>query len=328
MNNVPLTEYEVDEFSGSVFRHLIVLGKLPKTTKVIHYLCKCQECSKDPELFGDGYFYSTKAHLIKGRLPCGCSKAPRWNKDQSIVLLERVANKDGFILQGIFGEFVGTKTRYIFRCPSHGQLEPKTFSDFISGRRCIECRIENLAKANTKNDDNHIAEFFASGNYHPDTKFWRSGREGKLQARYRNPSKNHWWCKCGECGEVNEHLAALLRNGAKACRCGTKDQNIAYIHIISDGGLDIALKFGITKRPSARLKEQSRKSFLEVRCIGEWKFENSIDCKQAEKIIKNRLETIVISRSDFRDGYTETTSLKNLETIIKIFEEYGGVKRI
>lgn len=327
MNNVPFTEYEADEFSGSVFKDLIVLGKLPKTTKVIHYLCKCEKCSKDPELFGDGYFYSTKAHLTKGGLPCGCSKAPRWTKLQATTLLERVANIDGFTLEGTFGEFLGTKTKYIFRCPSHGLLEPKTFSDFMSGRRCIQCRIENVARVNTKSDDEHITEFFGSGKYHPDTEFWRSDRESKLQLRYKKPSKNHWWCKCGECGEVNEHLAASLRNGAKACSCGTKDQNIAYIHVISDGELDIALKFGITKRPSARLKEQNRKSPLQVTCIGEWEFEDSIRCKQAEKIVKSKLETFVISKTDFKDGYTETTGLKNLEVIIEIFQEYGGVKR-
>jgi hypothetical protein len=40
------------------------------------YILKCNKCSKDSELFGEGYFRSTKGNLVKGAVPCGCSKSP------------------------------------------------------------------------------------------------------------------------------------------------------------------------------------------------------------------------------------------------------------
>lgn len=38
------------------------------------YVVKCKECTKDPELFGEGLFISGRSNLSKGQIPCGCSK--------------------------------------------------------------------------------------------------------------------------------------------------------------------------------------------------------------------------------------------------------------
>lgn len=325
MNNIPFTEYEVDEFSGSVFKDLIVLGKLPKSTKVIHYLCKCEECSKDPELFGDGYFYSTKAHLKIGQLPCGCGKAPRWNEDQALIVLRRELEKDNFLFLEVQGNYKGTQTKYIFSCPKHGTMYPKTFSDLMSGRRCKECAWDKAALSITKSDEDHIREFFFSGKFHPDTIFWRSERESSIRPGYRKPSKNYWFYICGECGERSEHLGSELKTGAKGCSCGTKAQKVAYLHLLKDGEVDVALKFGITKRPLKRLKQQKRKTHLDVVPLGEWHFDTTESCKDAERFLKNTLESLVICKTDFEDGYTETTSIRNLDYIKEVFEKYGGV---
>lgn len=327
MNNISFCEYEVDDFSGSVFDDLMVLGRLPKSGKIIQYLCKCSVCEKDPELFDEGYFRTTKAHLRAGRLPCGCSKSPRWNKNQAEIILQREANKDGFKLISQVGDFEGTRTRYVFCCPVHGNLIPKTFSDFMSGRRCIECHRDNLAQMKVKPDEEFIQEFFFSGAYKANTEFWRSERESPIREKYRKPCKLHWWCKCGECGEVTEHLASDLKSGVKGCSCGTKGQTMAYIHLLEDSGIGVALKFGISKRSAKRLKQQQQKTFLDISVIGEWIFTNTQDCKNAERSVKESLETVVVSQTDFKDGYTETTSIKNLEKIVKIYEDFGGVRK-
>lgn len=327
MNNINLTTYETDSFSGHVFSNLIVLGRLPKSGKVVEYICKCNVCSQDPELYGSGYFSITKAKLKIGQLPCGCSKSPRWNEHQAKVILQREAHKDNFKLVSQIGDFSGTKTRYVFACPVHGNLEPKTYMDFMTGRRCIECRRDFVKSNKTKPDEDFIKEFFLSGAYAKNTEFWRSERESALRPGYRNPCKVHWHCKCGDCGEVSEHLASDLRLGVKGCQCGTKGQKTAYIHLLSDAGVDIALKFGISKRVKKRLKEQKKGTHLDISLIGEWFFTTSQDCKSAERYVKENVASLVLSRTDFKDGYTETTNLGNLEKIIKIFEDFGGVRK-
>lgn len=61
-------------------------GKDGKTS----YKITCKVCSEDKELFPDGYFIANKNNITNnGQLPCGCSKSPRWNKEQYIILLKR-----------------------------------------------------------------------------------------------------------------------------------------------------------------------------------------------------------------------------------------------
>ena len=50
----------------------------------------CTECSKDKELFPDGYFVSTKYNLKADKKPCGCS-VYKWEDWQYLVLLNRVS---------------------------------------------------------------------------------------------------------------------------------------------------------------------------------------------------------------------------------------------
>ncbi|WP_447828932.1 hypothetical protein [Aeromonas hydrophila] len=86
----------VDEFIGQTFNDgkLVVTGwngERRGNNKL--YSCFCSECAKDPELFGDATFRSTKSDLVNGALPCGCSKKPRWTAQQYRVLLSRKANE-------------------------------------------------------------------------------------------------------------------------------------------------------------------------------------------------------------------------------------------
>jgi hypothetical protein len=79
----------------------------------------CTECSKDPELFPDGYFVSPKGSLVKGCKPCGCSKSPRWFGWQFLILACRAA-KDRFIVHGLAEEFHGQTTKLDLECLKDG----------------------------------------------------------------------------------------------------------------------------------------------------------------------------------------------------------------
>lgn len=65
---------------------------------------------------------------------------------------------------------------------------------------------------------------------------------------------------------------------------------------------------------------------LSMENIGIWEFDNSISCKKAERVLKNIMDCGVISKELFPDGHSETTHINNIDIIIKVYEEYGGVK--
>ena len=82
---------------------LKVVGIVGKQGSNAIFKVTCTECSKDKELFPEGYFISLKGNLVKGQKPCGCSKKPEWKDWQYLILASRAA-KDCFIVNGFSEE--------------------------------------------------------------------------------------------------------------------------------------------------------------------------------------------------------------------------------
>lgn len=60
--------------SGGV---LTVVKGLPRNKgKDTKYVLDCTLCSRDTELFPEG-FSCTKNHILNGKVPCGCSPIPK-----------------------------------------------------------------------------------------------------------------------------------------------------------------------------------------------------------------------------------------------------------
>lgn len=290
------------------------------------YITKCSVCEQDRGLFGQGYFKSTKGHLEAKKLPCGCSPAAKFNREQWLIRIKRVCSESGFTLVS-HEDFKGGSTRGVFSCPVHGETGSKTFRDFFNGgRRCIECRRDNTTKALRIPDEQHITEFNLTGSYPEGSKFERSDRVVD-RPRYRDGVKPYWWFTCGKCGGKFERSHGDLKAGKLPCSCGHYRQTLAYIHLVSDGGVGKFLKFGIT-RPfgSSRLRSISLGTLYEVKNVGEWEFTECSECKKAESQVKTVLDCGVVSKLEFKSGWTETTSLSNLEAIIRIFEDHGGIR--
>lgn len=57
------------------------LTRRGKNGKNVYYSVTCNICSKDTTLFPQE-FEIMKSNLLKGRLPCGCSKGYNWKKWQ------------------------------------------------------------------------------------------------------------------------------------------------------------------------------------------------------------------------------------------------------
>lgn len=122
MKNNKIQNERSEDFVGKTFNDgkLKVIGIAGKDKwGVALFKVVCEICSKDSELFPEGYFISTKNNLIAGNKPCGCSKRYKWGERQYLVLAKRVAKEKSFIVNGIIGEFNGIHTRLDCECIIH-----------------------------------------------------------------------------------------------------------------------------------------------------------------------------------------------------------------
>ncbi len=132
--------------------------------------------------------------------------------------------------------------------------------------------------------------------------------------------------ECSEHGEFkitpNAHL------GGSGCpECSNHNQQFAYIHVIYDGELPIALKYGIEKVHGRRQKHQDNKCIYKVSSMLYYHFSTPKSCRSAEQECKRIFGKGVLTKNEMKDGYTETTNITNLYKIIAIYEKWGGVKQ-
>ena len=116
------------------------------------YKVICTKCSKDKELFPDGYFVSTKGNLVKGRKPCGCSKKYNWSKDQYIIKLNRVW-KGKIKILGFVGEFSDINSKVSCQCELEGHVWEASINPLLRGHGCPVCAVKSrTTKRKNKKD--------------------------------------------------------------------------------------------------------------------------------------------------------------------------------
>ena len=121
---------------------LEVVGIADETGKNGRKLFKvtCTKCSKDKELFPDGYFISYKDDLKRNKKPCGCSKKPNWKCWQYLILARRAGEKKGFIVHGFAEEFKNQKTKLNLECLKDGHKWTANIHNIInSDQSCPKC---------------------------------------------------------------------------------------------------------------------------------------------------------------------------------------------
>lgn len=301
---------------------LSVIGWSGKQGCAKIYILKCRKCSQDTELFGEGYFRSLKGNLANGYLPCGCSSSPRWSKEQFATLSTRKAKERGYTFLGFVGEWKMAYTKVKMLCEKHGEWGSGNINNLLNtGRGCPNCMAERIGEANAKPDDVMIASFFASGAFHPNTKFWRSDRKTSQGV------KTYWFMSCPECGEQGEAACGNLQQGQLPCACSKHRQKEAYINwVLDEGVMPIAIKFGIARDSKKRASNQNSLSVYKIWQHSVYTFPDVASCKKAERECKKELDCGIVLKRDMGDGYTETTWAYNLEKIIEIYERNGGVK--
>jgi len=284
------------------------------------YILKCHECSKDPDLFGEGYFKCLKSNLLKGSVPCGCGSHPLWTVAQYTILCSRKASELGYTFLGFEGKWLNQKTNTRMLCDKHGEWVSGIVATLVNvGRGCPACQLTTISKVNTKPDDVMIQSFFDSGAFHPDTKFWRSDRLNNMG------HKIYWHVFCPECGGQGESQSSGLQQGRRSCFCNVQRQQQAYVNLVMDDTNVVAIKFGIARNSVKRAKQQNTKSLYKIIQHSFHEFPDTASTKKAERECKQELECGVLSKYDMPDGHTETTWAYNLEKIIEIYERNGGI---
>ncbi len=284
---------------------------------------RCTTCEKDPELFGAALFTGTLSDIRRGRIPCGCAGQVLWEEWQWKLLAKRASAELGFSFEGWADEeFKGSITYCRLLCSKHGMWTSNKVSNLVLLKRgCPSCGNESKAIDRKVHKNAVTAEaFFATGKYHPDTVFKRLGSRPNGLAIY-------WSVECPVCNIYGEAQASALKRGVYCCGCtNSGNQNQAYINIVYDNDLPIAIKFGITYDLSRRVKEQKYSSIYRIENIHMFYFDDRNQCRAAEKYCKNTLVCGIIPKEFMKSGFSETTSISNLNIVRQIFLQYGGVE--
>lgn len=303
---------------------LEIVSILTEKGKRRRYTVKCHICCLDQELHGDATYTVFISNITSRKaMPCGCSSAPKWTEEQYKILVKREADRRGFIFKGWYGEYKKNQgTKLILECPLHGVWKLTNINGFLSaGSGCPKCARDVVENVIRKSNEEATYEFLTSGVFHPDTKFWRSDSENK------DGYKLYWKVYCPVCDSVAEAVASSLKRGSLPCRCSSQhNQNIFYVYAVYDKTIPVALKFGITNNPKTRGDALQSGCVYAIKLVGLWEFDDSYICRKTETTLKRLVYCGTLSREEMRIGWTETTSVYNLEKIIKIVEDNGGIR--
>lgn len=193
---------------------ITVVGWSGKQRTNKYYILKCSKCSQDSELFGEGYFRSPKSSLVRGQIPCGCSKSYKWSEGQYTVRCSRKAKELGYTFLGFAGDWVGYRTKIRMLCKKHGEWCTGIVRSLLdNGNGCPACKAEITSDVHREPSDIAIQSFLKTGAFHPETGFRRSERENTQGA------KVYWLVSCPGCGQTKEAVGTRLKSGWNPCGC-------------------------------------------------------------------------------------------------------------
>lgn len=320
-------DLEITPNVGETFgkeNQLTILGRLVarevSDKQSRRHVVECSVCKQDPELFGDGIFAVQLGNLCKGLNPCGCSVSPKWTEKQMKVRAMRICLEKGYTFISWNEPYKANITR-IKILNEFSEPDTIRLCALLRGENSSSNRRRMTSLARSKPDKDVIETFMSSGSFHADSKFWKSERIDDVGQR------SFWWMECGACGVIAESYRSNLQKGKRPCGC-TKfvGQKNMYINLIYDGSLPIGLKFGKTHFPERRIKEQQSKSQYSLESYGVWEFEEGSSTTKAEGECKNSFTCGVIPFEMMQDGWSETTYVYNLDAVISIYQNNGGVK--
>ena len=273
--------------------------------KPVKFKVICTECSKDLELFPDGYFVSTKGHLKSGKKPCGCSKKPEWKDWQHLILARRAA-KGHFIVHGFAEHFKGAYTKVGLECLKDGHKWTASINNIINqGNGCAKC--SGVYKPTEQEALQKCSDICKEMDY--DVVGFVDGYKNRY---------SHFEYNCKIHGKQSVRYDHFVSGRSRCSGCAVNGyspnkQGIFYVYQwVKDN--NIFIKFGITNQKElARIKQQKRGTSYNYKKVWSATFEDGFIPLHIENHIKNSgIEIGIMSKEEFPDGFTETTNISNL----------------
>lgn len=297
---------KAEDFIGWVSQDgkLIVVG-IVKKSKHTTFKLVCTECSKDPELFPDGYFVSVKSSMVRGIKPCGCGKNVRW-KDWQYLILARRAAKDRFLVHGFAEEFHGQDTKLNLECLKDGYKWATSINNIMNGKGCPKCA--GNIKPTEQEALQKCIDICKEMDY--DAICFVDGYKGAHKTRFEYNCKTH--------GKQNVCYNDFVNSGRRCGGCAvtgysTSKQGTFYVYQWTKDSHSF-IKFGITNQKElTRIKKQKRETEYKYKRVWSANFEDGSIPLHIENYIKNSgIEIGIMSKEEFPDGFTETTHTDNL----------------
>jgi hypothetical protein len=197
----------LDSFIGSKFGNLEVIGwDGSRVRGAKSYTIKCHICTLDSELHGKGVYYSDKRSMLLGKLPCGCSKTPKWTPEQYEIRLNRVLEaKDYSRVCNV--TLTSVRTR-VTLCCDKGHTYTAILSAPLCGFGCKECN-GCMGGSSPKSHSNFISDCISKNvdKYFDLSEVVYIGATSKVKTT------------CLFCGDISYRLAGtvLASNSCKRC---------------------------------------------------------------------------------------------------------------
>ncbi|WOL25211.1 endonuclease [Klebsiella phage iPHaGe-KPN-11i] len=241
----------------------------------------------------------------------GAAKHPSFFEENLLYLCK----KEGFIFNGWILPWKGNHTKFNFICPKGHSHFMSYFKFFNYGQRCKKCvanrrhtekqAVDNIKKVapdytNIKFDDGY------------------NGIESKFS----------FTCPKGHNNSMSYNN--FVNSGTRCCDCcvygyrPNKPGNF-YVQKLFKNSALYAIKFGITNNTvEFRMKRQINKSRFTHELFEEFHFEDGNIPLEIEKEIKKQLsgKTGYVSKTQMKDGYTETVAPEHLSTIMFITKTF------
>jgi len=323
-----------DDFTGTTFTTptgatLTVLGHNGLTGNKKKYFLECSVCSKDTELFPDG-FSSQKSNLVQGKVPCGCTTGTiKWSEAQQKVRVKRLCESKGYKFRGWSSEFKGNTTKLkLYNPKTNNEWITTSIKDLFSGKgdpvqgkidRANSRRkpLEQITKELTElcNKEGHVFKGFTEEYKNAHSKFEWECEHGHECSTTVNNFLNGQRCKT--CADLNTGI-----NGFYKDRVSEKD----FLYVYTFKGLPF-IKIGRSFEPERRLKENqlrvnqfygNNKHTIKQIHLKEGTHQEIYDLEQSlltDKFVEYRI--------DLEDGYGSSELLRKdcLEELLELLEE-------
>lgn len=305
----------IDDFIGSEFitdksTKLTVVGVYGKSkTRIKLYNVSCDVCSLDKELFPE-LFKSTKGHLKSGRVPCGCSKIPKWSKEQIVVRTRRLCSDNGYYFVGYKDGYSDIHSKFEYLCPEHGLMIGE-YNNFVNnGNSCPICA--SNTKLSTSDMKEKLSKLGISDGY----KFLYF-EDGEYKNQY-----SYFKYECTDHGVQRSMCCNFINSGSRCPSCASSGYDSSkpgwlYIFKYND-----VYKFGITNRDIEKRSDEHIHGLtgIERSCIFKRLYENGSIPKNIESKLKKKYKGVC---SWLTSGNTETIYNKDLKDLLQIIEGYN-----